>query len=382
MFASSHMQDVASTVRDGGTIVKAAVLRDLSRQMEIEDVAISKPQAHEVLVRLAAVGLCHSDLHVLDGALPQPLPAILGHEAAGIVEQVGSEVRTVRPGDHVVVCLAFHCGHCEQCLGGNSHRCLPAEAGRSAGDQPRLTCQGVNVSQFVHMGAFAELMLVHESGCVSIRKDMPLDRACLLGCGVSTGFGAVTRSANVRIGQTVAVIGCGGVGLSAISAARSVGALRVIGIDRLPGKLEFARRFGATDVIDASAGNVVEAVKALTGGRGVDHAFEAIGRSDTVEYAFNMLAKGGRATMIGVPRPDAKLTLPAMAFMREVVITGSNMGGVRTSVDIPHYVELYMQGRLQLDELISSRIRLDQINDGFEDLRKGELARSVILFDA
>ena len=360
--------------------MKAAVLRDLSRRMAIEDVAIAEPMAHEVLVRMVAVGVCHSDLHVLDGNMPHPLPAILGHEAAGIVERVGSEVRTVRPGDHVVVCLAFYCGHCIECQSGNSHRCLPPEAARTAADEPRLTCDEVPVAQFCNMGAFAERMLVHESGCVAIRKDMPLDRACLLGCAVSTGFGAVSHSAGVRPGDTVAVVGCGGVGLSIIVAARLAGAARVIAVDRLPVKLDMARKFGATDVVDASAGNLVAAVMSATGGRGVTHAIEAIGRTDTIEAAFGMLAKGGTATVVGIAKPGAKIEIPALALLRETSIRGSNMGGVRTAIDIPYYVELYMQGRLPLDELISQRLRLHQVNEAFEDLRKGELARSVITF--
>jgi S-(hydroxymethyl)glutathione dehydrogenase/alcohol dehydrogenase len=361
--------------------MKAALLRDISRRMEIEDVAIAQPQAHEVLVRIAAVGVCHSDLHVLDGSMPHPFPVVLGHEAAGIVEQVGAEVRHVRPGDHVVVCLAFHCGHCIQCQSGNSHRCLPPEAARPAKDTPRLICEEVPVTQFCNMGAFAELMLVHESGCVAIRKDMPLDRACLLGCAVATGFGAVSRSAGVRPGDTVAVVGCGGVGLSAIAAARLAGAAQVIAVDRLPVKLDMARNFGATDVVDASDGNAVAGVMSATGGRGVNHALEAIGRKDTIEMAFGMLAKGGTATVIGIAKPGDKIEIPALALLRETSLRGSNMGGVRTAIDIPYYVELYMQGRLPLDQLISQRLKLEQINEAFEDLRKGEVARSVIMFD-
>ena len=361
--------------------MKAAVLRDLARPMEIEDVDIAKPGPREVLLRVAAVGLCHSDLHILEGDLQFPLPAILGHEAAGIVEQVGSDVKTVRPGDHIIVSLTFNCGHCEQCHGGHSNRCLTPEAMRGPDEPPRLHRGGERIGQFMNTGSFAEMMLVHESGCVPIRRDMPFDRACLIACGVSTGFGAATRTACVRAGESVVVIGCGGVGLAAINGARVAGAGQIIAVDRLPVKLEMARAFGATDVVNASAGDVVEQVMGLTRGRGVDHALEAIGRKETIEASFAVLAKGGTATVVGVTRPDVKIELPAITFMREKRIQGSMMGGVRLAVDIPHYVDLYLQGRLKLDELISQRLTLDEVNKGFEDMRRGDVARSVIIFD-
>jgi S-(hydroxymethyl)glutathione dehydrogenase / alcohol dehydrogenase len=361
--------------------MKAAILRDLSCPMSIEDIQISKPKCKEVLVRIAATGVCHSDLHVLTGDLPQSLPVILGHESAGVVEQVGPDVRGVHPGDHVVVCLTFHCGHCEQCLSGNSHRCFTPEAVRSPNEPARLFRGEESFAQFSQIGGFAEQILVHESGCVPIRKDMPLDRACLISCGVTTGFGAAVRSANVRVGEIVAVIGCGGVGLAAINGALVAGASRIIAVDRLPVKLEMARTFGATDTLDATEGGVVERVLAMTAGRGVDHAIEAIGRKESIEDAFSMLAKGGMATIAGIAPVGTKLELPAMALLRERGLRGSLMGGVRTSIDIPRYIELYMQGRLKLDELISCRRPLEQLNQAFDDMRQGHLARSVMVFD-
>ncbi len=362
--------------------MKAAVLRTPGQPMEIEEISISKPQGREVLVRLQAVGVCHSDLHVLTGDFPQPLPAILGHEAAGIVEQVGPDVRHVKAGDRVIVCLTFHCGHCEQCLGGNSHRCFPAEANRADDEPPRFYRGEESISAFMSMGAFAEQMLVHDSGVVPIRDDMPFDRACLIGCGVTTGFGAATRTAGVRPGDTVAVIGCGGVGLSAINGAAVAGAARIIAIDMVPSKLEMAKLFGASDGIDASQGDVAKQVKELTQGRGVDHAIEAIGLKQTIEDAFRILAKGGIATVVGMARPDTRIELPALAFLQERKIQGSMMGGVRTTVDIPRYVDLYLDGRLHLDQLISRRRPLAEINEAFDDMKKGELARSVLMFDA
>lgn len=362
------------------SFVKAAVFREMGRPMEIEDISISKPIGREVLVRLKAVGVCHSDLHILTGDLSHPLPAVLGHEAAGIVEQVGPEVHTVRPGDHVVVCLTFHCGHCEQCHGGNSHRCSTPEAMRGADEPPRLFRGEESFAPFMNMGAFAEQILVHESGCVVIRRDMPFDRACLVSCGVTTGLGAVMRAAEVRPGETVAVIGCGGVGLAAINGAAIAGAGQIIAIDRVASKLELARTFGATAVIDGSEGHAIEQVMALTNGRGVDHVIEAIGLTQTIEDGFAMLAKGGLETIVGAARFDAKVELPALAFLREKRVQGSMMGGVRNAIDIPRYIDLYVDGRLKLDEMISRRLPLGGINEAFDDMRTGALARSVVVF--
>ena len=361
--------------------MKAAILRASKAPMQIEDVAVADPGPREVLVRMVAAGVCHSDLHIAEGDLPHPLPAVLGHEAAGVVERVGSQVTAVRPGDHVIISLTFPCGHCDQCDGGNGNRCANPDAMRAQGQPPRLSIGEEAVGQFMNMGAFAEHILVHESGCVAIRKDMPLDRACLISCGVATGFGAVVRSAGVRPGESIAIIGCGGVGLAAINGAAVAGAGRIIAIDRLPVKLAMAQQFGATDVIDASAGGVVEAVMALTSGKGVDHAIEAIGRKETIEDAFNMLAKGGLATVLGAGKRDTMVAIPALALLREKRLQGSMMGGVRTAIDIPRYVDLYMAGKLKLDELISRRRPLSEINEAFDDLRKGEVARTVIVFD-
>lgn len=361
-------------------MMKAAVFREMGQRMEIEDVSVSKPIGREVLVKLEAVGVCHSDLHILTGDLPHPLPAILGHEAAGIVEQVGPEVHNVKPGDHVVVCLTFHCGHCEQCGGGNAHRCTTTEAMRSEDQPPRLFRDAERFAPFMNMGAFAEQILVHESGCVPMRRDMPFDRACLIGCGVTTGLGAAIRTAAIRPGETVAVIGCGGVGLSAINGAKMAGAGQIIAIDRIAAKLDMARNYGATDVVDGTEGNVVEQVMALTNGRGVDHTLECIGLKQTIEEGFTMLAKGGMETVVGAARFDMKVEIPALAFLREKKIQGSMMGGVRNTIDIPRYIDLYMDGRLKLDDMISRRRPLSEINEAFDDMHTGALARSVITF--
>ncbi|MBS0334350.1 MAG: alcohol dehydrogenase catalytic domain-containing protein, partial [Proteobacteria bacterium] len=232
--------------------MKAAVLREVGKPLQIEQVQISKPGPHEVLIRTAAAGLCHSDLHFMQGSYPHPLPAVLGHESAGIVEQVGSEVRTVKPGDHVITCLSAFCGHCEFCLGGHMSLCVSPETKRAKDAEPRLSQDGAPLPQFLNLSSFAEYMLIHEHACTAIRKDMPLDRAALIGCSVTTGVGAAIHTSNVRPGETVAVIGCGGVGLSAINGAAIAGAGRIIAIDMVASKGNLAMEFGATDFVDAS----------------------------------------------------------------------------------------------------------------------------------
>ncbi|MBY4949637.1 Zn-dependent alcohol dehydrogenase [Cupriavidus respiraculi] len=360
--------------------MKAAVLHQPKTPLVIEDVAIDKPGPREVLVRTAAVGVCHSDLHFVDGAYPYPMPAVLGHEAAGVVEQVGAEVRTVKPGDHVITCLSAYCGHCEHCLTGHLSLCITPDTRRREDDPPRLGARGAPMNQFLNLSAFAEQMLIHEHALVAIRPDMPLDRAALIGCAVTTGVGAVIHTANVRPGETVAVVGCGGIGLAAINGAAIAGAGRIIAIDRVPGKLELARRFGATDVIDASSTDVVDAVRTLTRG-GVHHAFEAIGLKQTAEQAFAMLGRGGTATVIGMIPPGVKIELKGTDFLAEKRIQGSMMGSNRFPVDMPRFVDFYLAGKLDLDALISRRMPLENINEAFDELRRGELARSVILFD-
>jgi S-(hydroxymethyl)glutathione dehydrogenase/alcohol dehydrogenase len=361
-------------------MMKAAILRQVGTPMSIEDIQISKPGPHEVLIRTVAAGVCHSDVHFVDGSYPYPLPAVLGHESAGIVEQVGSEVRTVKPGDHVITCLSAFCGHCDQCLTGHLSLCASTETKRGADEPPRLGQGTAMLNQFLNLSSFAEQMLIHEHACVAIRRDMPLDRAALIGCSVTTGIGAIIHSANVRPGETVAVIGCGGVGLAAISGAAITGAGRIIAIDRQPAKLALARHFGATDVIDASTVDVAQQVIEMTGG-GVHHAIEAIGLKVTAEQAFAMLRRGGTATIIGMIPVGTMLELHGADFLAEKKIQGSLMGSNRFPVDMPRFVDFYMSGRLDLDAMIARRIRLDQIDEAFAELRSGELARSIVMFD-
>ena len=360
--------------------MKAAVLREVGQPLQIEEVAVSRPGPREVLIRTRAAGVCHSDLHFIEGAYKHPLPAVLGHEAAGVVEAVGAEVRTVRPGDHVVTCMTPYCGHCEHCLTGHLSLCISKELQRGDDEPPRIEAADGAMSQFLNLSAFAEQMLVHEHACVAIDRSMPFDRAALIGCAVVTGFGAVAHTAKVRPGETVAVIGCGGVGLSAINAAIIAGAGRVIAIDPVPAKRELARRFGATDAVDPAEGDAARQVKAMTGG-GVHHALECVGLKATVEQAFRMLRRGGTATVLGMIPVGVNIEIHGPEFLQEKKIQGSFLGSNRFPVDMPRLVDFYLQGRLKLDDLVSKRISLDAVNDAFAAMKTGEEARSVIVFD-
>ncbi|TVS18772.1 MAG: Zn-dependent alcohol dehydrogenase [Gammaproteobacteria bacterium] len=360
--------------------MKAAVLREVNKPLEIEDVQISKPGPREVLVRTVAAGVCHSDLHFANGSYPYPLPAILGHESAGIVEQVGSMVTYVKPGDHVITCLSAFCGHCEYCLTGHMSLCQEPELHRGEGEEPRLGKTEAPIAQFLNLSSYAEQMLLHEHAIVKIREDMPMDRAALIGCAVTTGVGAVIHTAKVEPGSTVCVIGAGGIGLSAINGAAIAGAGRIIAVDMVPSKLELARKFGATDVINAKDKDVVGEIVEMTGG-GVHYSFEAIGLKATAEQAFKMLRPGGTATIIGMIPVGVSIELHGVEFLAERKIQGSNMGSNRFRVDMPRFVDFYLAGKLHLDDMISRRIRLEDVNEGLAALEKGELARSVIMFD-
>jgi S-(hydroxymethyl)glutathione dehydrogenase/alcohol dehydrogenase len=348
--------------------------------MEIEEVTVSKPGPREVLIRTKAAGICHSDMHFFNGSYPGKLPMVLGHESAGIVEQVGSDVHYVKPGDHVITCLSVFCGHCESCLTGHLSLCQEPETNRSSKEEPRLSQNEQPLTPFAQLGSFAEMMLVHEHALVKVREDMPMDRAALIGCGVTTGIGAVIHTAAVEPGSTVAVIGCGGIGLSAINGAALAGASRIIAVDMVASKLELARKFGATDLVDASDGESVQKVIEMTGG-GVHYSFEAIGLKATAEQAFQMLRAGGTATVIGMIPPGQMVSIHGVDFLSEKKIQGSMMGSNRFRVDMPRFVDFYLQGKLHLDDMISNRIALSDINEGMAALETGEIARSVIMFD-
>ena len=361
--------------------MKAAVLHAANQPLTIEEVGLTKPASREVQLRTAFAGLCHSDLHYMEGLYPHPTPCVLGHESAGIVEAVGDGVTYVKPGDHVITCLSVFCGTCPQCLTGHPNLCENTEVKMLPGVARRMTWNGQQLNQAFNLSSFAEQMLVHENAMVKIDSDIPLDRAALVGCGVMTGVGAVFNAAKVKPGATVAVIGCGGVGLSAVNGAALAGAERIIAIDTVPSKLELARTLGATDTLNASNADPVKAVREMTGG-GVQYSFEALGTKTTAEQAFQMLRGGGTATIIGMVPFGVKIELHGFDFLRDRKIQGTSMGGNRFRVDMPRLLSLWRQGRLKLDHLISGRLRLDQINDGFAALKSGAPVRQLIDFAA
>lgn len=361
--------------------MKAAVFHGAHQPLTVEDVEIDAPMPREVLVRTVASGVCHSDLHFVEGLYPMAAPAILGHEASGIVEAVGEQVTYVKPGDHVIACLSVFCGSCEQCTTGHPNRCTSRENQRSPEMPPKLRQGETPVYQFANVGGFAEKMLLHENAVVKIREEIPLDRAALIGCGVVTGMGAVMNTAKVEPGTTVAVFGAGGIGLSVIQGARIAGARKIIAVDMVESKLATAKEFGATHVVDASSRNPVQAVKDITDG-GVDYAFEAIGLKQTAEQAFECLGIGGTATIIGMIPFGTKIELDGWSFLQgEKKIQGSMMGSNRFRVDMPRYIEFYEQGRLKLDEMISRKAGLADVNDAFRAMKAGEVNRTVITFD-
>lgn len=362
--------------------MRAAVLEKFNEPLVIRDVTLAEPGPSEVLVQTAAVGICHSDLHCMQGTRPGlPMPTILGHEVAGIVRATGPGVRDLQPGDHVVGTLGVYCGCCPQCIAGRMVLCSDTDIKLPPGKSRRISAAGgEHIAQWGNLSGFAEQLLVHRNALVKIRKDMPLDRAALLGCAVTTGTGAVFRTSGVQAGATVAIVGCGGVGLSTVNAALIAGASRIIAIDTVEAKLEMAKLFGATDTIDASKVDVVATVKELTT-TGVEHAFECVGLPVSAEQCYRMLCPGGRATIVGVFAPGVKLSIEANEFLLEKQIRGSMLGSSRAPEDIPRLVELYMQGRLKLDELISRRLPLEDINEGFAAMQRGEVARSVVVFD-
>ena len=364
----------------GRNRMRAAVLREVNQPLVIEDVSTGDPGPREVLVRTAAAGVCHSDLHFHNGSYPYPLPAVLGHESAGVVEAVGDDVHYVKPGDHVITCLSAFCGHCEYCLTGRMALCSEPELSRDVDEPPRLSAGGEPINQFLNLSSFAEKMLIHEHALAKIREDMPLDRAALIGCAVTTGVGAVIHTAAIEPGSTVAVIGCGGVGLSCINRAAIAGALRIISIDTIASKLELSRTFGATDVVNAAETDPIGMVRELTGG-GVHYSFEAIGLKTTAEQAFKMIRNGGTATVIGMIPVGTMVDIHGPEFLREKKLQGSNMGSNRFRVDMPRLVDFYLAGKLHLDEMISGYIRLEDVNDAFHALETGEVARNIILFD-
>jgi S-(hydroxymethyl)glutathione dehydrogenase / alcohol dehydrogenase len=359
--------------------MKAAVLFEAKTPLSVEDVTVDKPRAHEVLIRTVACGVCRSDLHFVDGAYPHPLPGIPGHEAAGVVEAVGEEVTTVRPGDHVVTCLSAFCGHCEFCVTGRMSLCIDPGVKRPKGAPPRLMLGDQPIAQMLNLSAYAEMMLVHEHACVAIDREMPLDRAAILGCAVTTGAGAIFNTAKVTPGETVCVVGCGGVGLAAINAAKIAGAGKVIAVDPVAEKRAIAEKLGATHTVDAASETAAAEVVEISRG-GVHHAIEAVGRPQSAETAVKVLRRGGAATILGMMPLTEKVGLSALDLLADKKVQGALMGRNHFPVDIPRLVDFYQRGLLDLDTIIADRMPLERINDAFDELRRGDTTRSVIVF--
>ncbi|HET7580040.1 MAG TPA: Zn-dependent alcohol dehydrogenase [Bacillales bacterium] len=365
--------------------MRAAVLHNYGERLKVEEVELESPKIGEVRVQIKAAGICHSDLHVMNADLPLPLPMVLGHEGAGVVDAVGEGVTRVKPGDHVVLNWVPECGECFYCRSGRPDMCEEAlklsASGTMADGTTRFQVDGKRVHQFNQTGTFAEYTVVPESGAVPVREDVPFELACLVGCGVMTGVGAVTNTAKVKPGSTVAVIGTGGVGLNVIQGAALSGAKQIISVDLLDEKLEMTRTFGATDTVNAGNQDVIQAVLDLTGGLGVDYAFEVIGRPQTMAQAYNITNKTGTAVIVGIAPPHESVSVNAFSLPSQgKTLTGSWYGQANASIDIPRLIDLYAAEKIKLDPLISKFYALDQINEGFEELKTGKNARGVIRF--
>jgi len=358
--------------------MKALVVNALSGRFEPDDVEIAAPIGREVLVDVQASGLCHTDVLFATNNII-PMPAVLGHEVAGIVAEVGPDVQQFKVGDHVVGSLVQSCGACARCLSGRSFQCQhPESTLRRPTDPPRISRHGVGVFQGLGLGGFAERALIHENQLAILPKEMPFAQASLLGCGVVTGAGAVLNTAQVSAGETVVIVGAGGVGLNAISGARIAGASRIVVIDIQPKRLEAAKHFGATDVVDSSKTNPVEAVRGFLPG-GADHVFDFVGSKAVAEQGLAMLGVGGGLYLVGVTKPEVNLELNIFdAIGGQKHVEGVNFGSTNFKRDIPMYAALYLQGRMNLDDLVSKRISLREVNDGYAALQDGSLNRVVV----
>ena len=363
--------------------MKAAVLRELNQPLSIEEISIDTPNINEVLVETKASGVCRTDLHYIEGSYSHELPVILGHEVAGVVKQVGNNVKYLKKGDTVTGCISIFCGRCERCLEGKPALCFRDPIwglSRNPHDKAKLYKEKENINQFLRLSSFAEMTLVHENALVKVDSDIGYEQLALLGCGITTGLGAVLKTARITPGCTVAVIGCGGVGLNVIQGARIAGALRIIAVDTVQNKLQMAIDHGATDIVNAISQNVVEEIIQNTKG-GVDYSFDAIGTKITAEQSYEIIRPGGTATIVGLIPQGVKIELDGVGFIDEKKIQGSCMGSNQFRTDIPRYIELYKQGRLQIDSLVSQKLKLKGINQALQDMKTGELARSVIVFD-
>jgi S-(hydroxymethyl)glutathione dehydrogenase/alcohol dehydrogenase len=364
--------------------MKAAVLNDYGKPLSIEEVRIDAPKAGEAKVRIGATGVCHSDYHLIKGEWQYGLPMILGHEAAGIVEEVGPDVTSVKPGDHAILSFRPACGACRLCSMGRSVMCegYPTNRFMMHDGTSRVHRDGEDLLVMGRMGSFAEYVVMPAEQVIPVRQDVAMEVLALIGCAVTTGVGAVINAAKVEPGSTVAVIGCGGVGLNVVQGAGLVNAGRIIAVDLLDNKLEYARQFGATDTVNGKEGDPVEQVRELTNG-GVDYAFEVIGNGRTVEQAIEMTRAGGTACIVGMAPQGTRSSFDPLVFVtKETRLIGTWYGSARPRIDFPRLVELTMTGKLKVQELISRRYSLDEINDGFDRLGRGEVARGVVTFSS
>ena len=364
--------------------INAAVMREMGGPLTIEELDIAPPKENEVLIKTVASGICHSDYSVLHGVLKSPLPVVLGHEGAGIIEEVGPGVTNVKPGDHVIVSLSPSCGECPMCLEEREYLCMSMSKASSWATMmdgtTRLSNKGEEVRQLCAIASFAEKMVVPAGCAIKIRDDAPLDTCCLIGCGVTTGTGAAVNTASIKPGDGVAVIGCGGVGLSILQGARIKGASPLIAVDPVAEKRELAMSLGATHTIDPFNENLKGRIKEITG-KGVHFAFEALGSMKTIDDAYSILRPTGEAIIVGVPNLKEKYELPVHNLFAEKELRGSIYGSSRPERDLPLFVDWYMDGELKLEEMITKRIKLEDVNQAFEEMGRGEGARSVIMFD-
>jgi alcohol dehydrogenase len=355
-----------------------------SRPLAIRSVDLAPPGPGEVLIKVAAAGLCHSDLSVINGDRPRPMPMALGHEAAGVVEELGPGVHDLQRGDPVVVVFVPSCGHCAPCAEGRPALCEPGAAANGAGTllsgERRLSQDGAPLNHHLGCSVFAEYATVSRRSLVKIDPGVPLEEAALFGCAVLTGVGAVVNTAQVRVGATLAVIGLGGVGLAALIGAQAAGARQIIAVDLSQAKLEQARQLGATHTVDAADPEAREQVRALSGG-GVEYAFEFAGSIRALELAYGVTRRGGMTVTVGLPPATASFALPAVSLVAEErTLKGSYIGTCVPSRDIPRYIDLYRQGRLPVDRLLTGRLRLEEINQGFDLLHEGRAIRQVVTF--
>ena len=357
-----------------------AVVADAQDRFSVVEVDLAPPRVGEVLVKMAATGVCHSDLSIVNGTIPSPFPTVLGHEGAGIVEEVGEGVSNVSPGDHVILSFIPHCGGCFHCVHGEPWLCAVAKQdGNLLDGTTRVSRNGEPVYVMSFLGNMAEYAVVPAISVVPMARDVPFPAAALIGCGVTTGVGAAIKTAALRPGATVAVWGCGGVGLSVIQGARIAGASRIVAVDRSAEKMALAARFGATDSV-TPGGDAAREIFEMTGRRGVDYAFEAIGNPRTIEQCIKAVRRGGTAVLVGVGRMEERFSVsPLVLPLTGKSVVGCLYGSVNTHVDFPLYLDFYRQGRLDLDAMITRTYTLDEAPQAFEDLEKGVNARGVIL---